>query len=63
MYRYLILALVLAGCAVPTSNFTRPAELYHPGEYPWSLVSDPGKSDRGPDACGRRDHKQPVGDK
>ncbi len=34
MVRYLILALVLTGCAVPASTFTRPADLYHPGEYP-----------------------------
>jgi len=40
MYRYLILALVLAGCAMPTSNFTRPAELYHPGEYPWFPIRE-----------------------
>ncbi len=34
MYRYLILALVIAGCASPPSTFTRPADVYNPpAEY------------------------------
>lgn len=33
MYRYVILALALTGCALPPSTFTRPADLYHPGDY------------------------------
>ena len=34
MYRYLILALALTGCALPPSTFTRPADLYNPpAEY------------------------------
>ena len=32
MYRYLILALALTGCALPPSTFTRPADLYNPPE-------------------------------
>jgi hypothetical protein len=35
MYRYLILALALTGCALPPSTFTRPADLYNPPEYPF----------------------------
>ncbi len=30
MYRYLILALALTGCALPPSTFTRPADVYKP---------------------------------
>ncbi len=34
MYRYLILALVIAGCASPPSTFTRPVDIYNPpAEY------------------------------
>ncbi len=34
MYRYLILALALTGCALPPSTFTRPADVYKPtAEY------------------------------
>ncbi len=37
MYRYLILALVIAGCASPPSTFTRPADVYKPpGEYAYA---------------------------
>lgn len=36
MFRYLILALVLAGCAASASTFTRPRDLYNPSaEYPF----------------------------
>jgi hypothetical protein len=34
MYRYLILALALTGCASSPSTFTRPADVYNPVEYP-----------------------------
>ncbi len=34
MYRHLILVLILAGCALPPSSFTQPADIYHPVEYP-----------------------------
>ena len=42
MYRYLILALVLAGCAASASTFKRPADLYNPNpvSYPFHY-SDP----------------------
>ncbi|MFQ5803822.1 MAG: hypothetical protein ACE5JQ_13075 [Candidatus Methylomirabilales bacterium] len=30
MYRYVICALVLAGCALPQSTFSQPADLYNP---------------------------------
>jgi hypothetical protein len=34
MHRFLIFALVLAGCASPPSTFTRPIDLYNPpAEY------------------------------
>ena len=34
MHRFMILALVLAGCASPPSTFTRPADVYNPSaEY------------------------------
>ncbi len=34
MYRYLILALVIIGCASPPSTFTRPSDVYKPpAEY------------------------------
>jgi len=34
MHRFMILALVLAGCASPPSTFTRPADVYKPpAEY------------------------------
>ncbi|MFQ5934042.1 MAG: hypothetical protein ACE5KI_05310 [Dehalococcoidia bacterium] len=36
MYRYLIVALVLAGCTMSPSNFIQPADLYHPTEHPFT---------------------------
>lgn len=36
MYRYLIVALVLAGCTMSPSNFIQPADLYHPTEHPFA---------------------------
>ncbi len=37
MHRFMILALVLAGCASPPSTFTRPADVYNPSaEYAYA---------------------------
>jgi hypothetical protein len=33
MYRYLIVALVLTGCASSGSTFTRPADVFNPVDY------------------------------
>jgi hypothetical protein len=33
MYRYLIVALVLTGCASSGSTFTRPADVFNPVGY------------------------------
>jgi len=33
MYRYLIVALVLTGCASSASTFTRPADVFNPVDY------------------------------
>ena len=35
MYRCVMLILILAGCALPPSPFTPPADIYHPAEYPF----------------------------
>ncbi len=34
MYRCLVIALALTGCAWSVSSFARPADVYHPVDYP-----------------------------